>query len=353
MAELRVIDVFAGCGGLSLGFEKTGRFEVVHAVEHDGNAAQTYEANFAADVDCRSIEDIPSFPIADIVVGGPPCQGFSALNRQGVGPERRALWREYVRVLRVSRARSFVMENVPQLLVSGEYTDFKAEAAAMGFSIADGVLNAADYGVAQTRKRAIVIGTKDAIPAFPEATHGAPDNLGLDERPWRTFRQAVAGLPLRPDGKNWHLPRNPWAISLTRYARVPHDGGNRFDMQRALEAEGLGHLIPPCWQRKTVGTTDVFGRLWWDRPAVTLRTEFTKPEKGRYLHPSEDRAITLREGARCMSFPDEFLFPSDQSATAVARQIGNAVPPRLAEHLAHALLDALDGAIEVSPPVAV
>lgn len=342
MPSLRAIDVFAGCGGLSLGFERSGAFDIVHAVEHDRSAAQSYEVNFAVDVDHRSIEEIRSFPAADVVVGGPPCQGFSALNRQGVGPERRALWRQYVRVLKTSGARSFVMENVPQLLISGEFTDFRAEATGMGFQIVEGVLNAADYGVPQTRKRAIVIGTMDATPHLPSPTHTPVADLAGSRR-WRTFRDAVRELPLTPDGVNWHVARNPWEISRARYARVPPDGGNRFQMQEALESEGLGHLIPPCWRKKTVGTTDVFGRLWWDRPAVTLRTEFTKPEKGRYLHPSENRAITLREGARCMTFPDEFTFPSDQSATAVSRQIGNAVPPLLAEHIARALVQALEG----------
>jgi DNA (cytosine-5)-methyltransferase 1 len=113
-------------------------------------------------------------------------------------------------------------------------------------------------------------------------------------------------------------------------------------MQENLDREGLGHLVLPCFRRKPTGTTDVFGRLWWRRPAVTLRTEFHKPEKGRYLHPSEDRPITLREGARCMSFPDDFIFPTTQSMTSVARQIGNAVPPLLAQAIANALAEHLD-----------
>jgi len=119
-------------------------------------------------------------------------------------------------------------------------------------------------------------------------------------------------------------------------------------MQENLDREDLGHLVPPCFRRKPTGTTDVFGRLWWDRPAVTIRTEFHKPEKGRYLHPSEDRPITLREGARCMSFPDDFVFPAVQSMTSVARQIGNAVPPLFAQRIAEALATALDHAGRLS-----
>ena len=152
---------------------------------------------------------------------------------------------------------------------------------------------------------------------------------GLD--PWVSFREAVDGLPQRPDGRHWHRGRNPTEVSKRRYKSVPRNGGDRFQMQRNLDKAGLEDLVPPCWRNKPTGTTDVFGRLWFDRPAVTIRTEFFKPEKGRYLHPSAHRPITVREAARLMSFPDDFEFPEHQSMTSVARQIGNAVPPLLAQ----------------------
>jgi len=112
-------------------------------------------------------------------------------------------------------------------------------------------------------------------------------------------------------------------------------------MQEALDADGLGDLVPRCWRKKTSGTTDVFGRMWWDRPSPTIRTEFYKPEKGRYLHPVAHRPITVREAARLQSFPDDFVFPEHQRMTSVARQIGNAVPPVLAAALARAVRDHL------------
>ena len=152
----------------------------------------------------------------------------------------------------------------------------------------------------------------------------------------------MRGLPRKPTGKNWHIGRNPRPETIIRYQHVPHDGGNRFQMQDSLDADGLGHLVPRCWRNKPTGTTDVFGRLYWERPAFTIRTEFYKPEKGRYLHPSEDRPITIREAARCMSFPDDFVFPADQKWTEVAKQIGNAVPPLLAQAIARSLAAALD-----------
>jgi DNA (cytosine-5)-methyltransferase 1 len=108
-------------------------------------------------------------------------------------------------------------------------------------------------------------------------------------------------------------------------------------MQKNLDRAGLGDLVPACWRNKPTGTTDVFGRLWWDRPSLTIRTEFYKPEKGRYLHPSAHRPITVREAARLMSFEDDFVFPEDQSMTSVAKQVGNAVPPVLAQKIAESV----------------
>jgi DNA (cytosine-5)-methyltransferase 1 len=342
----RLMDLFAGCGGLTRGFVDTGRFEPLFAVEVDPEAAATYCANFGdAHMVVDKIENVDPFPKADVVIGGPPCQGFSPLNRDGVGPERRALWREYVRALRESKADAFVMENVPELLRSAEYREFKTIAESeLGFSVEGEILNAADYGVPQRRRRAIVLGARMGRIFWPEPTHHDPEKLPLGGRPWTTFREAVEGLPLSPSGKDWHIGRNPRATSIRRYKAVPRDGGNRFQMQRNLDRAGLGELVPACWRNKPTGTTDVFGRLWWDRPAFTIRTEFYKPEKGRYLHPSAHRPITIREAARCMSFADDFVFPDDQRWTSVAAQIGNAVPPLLALRIAEAVAETLDAA---------
>jgi DNA (cytosine-5)-methyltransferase 1 len=351
---------------MTLGFVATKRFKSILAVEWDKDAAETYRVNFSdqlrLDTDGRrsnnelfegAIEKVPTFPKADVVVGGPPCQGFSSLNRDSVGLERRGLWREYLKALEQSKPLAFVMENVPELLNSQEYMDFKsaAESRALGFEVAGRILDAADYGVPQRRRRAIVIGIRSGtqIP-WPAPTHIAPELAGtlLGLAPWVSFREAVDGLPQRPDGRHWHRGRNPTDISKRRYKSVPRNGGNRFQMQRNLDKAGLGDLVPPCWRNKPTGTTDVFGRLWFDRPSVTIRTEFFKPEKGRYLHPSAHRPITVREAARLMSFPDDFEFPEHQSMTSVARQIGNAVPPLLAQKIAESLARYLDSAREVS-----
>jgi DNA (cytosine-5)-methyltransferase 1 len=339
-----LVDLFAGCGGMTRGFEDSGAFRSVFAVEFDRDAAATYAANFGDHVACGPIEDVASFPAADVVIGGPPCQGFSPLNREAVGFERRGLWREYLRALEAIQPRAFVMENVPELLRSAEYVEFGRRAEALGFAVEAEVLNAADFGVPQRRRRAIVIGTRDASPAMPSPTHS--------EEEWVTFREAVDGLQLQPDGKRWHRPRKPRPESVRRYKAVPRDGGDRFAMQRNLDRAGLGHLVPRCWREKPRGTTDVFGRLWWDRPALTIRTEFYKPEKGRYLHPSAHRPITVREAARLMSFPDDFVLPEDQAMSSIARQVGNAVPPLLARRIAESLAASLSGTTRPAVPFA-
>jgi DNA (cytosine-5)-methyltransferase 1 len=240
------------------------------------------------------------------------------------------------------------MENVPELLTSAEYASFREAAEARGFRVHGEVLNAADFGVPQRRRRAIVIGSRLGVVPWPVATHSDRDAPQLGTQPWRTFGDAVVGLPLKPDGVNWHNPRNPRPESVRRYKAVPRNGGNRFQMQRNLDRAGLADLVPACWRNKPTGTTDVFGRLWWDRPAYTIRTEFYKPEKGRYLHPSAHRPITVREAARCMTFDDDFVLPSDQSMTSIARQVGNAVPPLLARRIAEAVAAHLRHAIAPS-----
>lgn len=178
---------------------------------------------------------------------------------------------------------------------------------------------------------------------MPTPTHSKEAKNEL--LPWLTVRDAIGDLPdpsgtaIRdcPSPLNLHFGRTPTEISLARYRSVP-PGGNRFDLQR-----NAPEITPPCWIRKTSGGTDLFGRLWWDRPSVTIRTEFYKPEKGRYLHPEKHRPITHREAARLMGFPDDFPFIG--SKIEIARQIGNAVPPPLAGAIAKVVLNVLSNEV--------
>lgn len=348
----KLIDLFSGAGGMTLGFtDKSygGSFESVWAIDNDHAAIETYRANFGDHAICDDIEKWASpetiLPSADVVIGGPPCQGFSLLNKKRIGDERRALWRPYLDIVKKSRAKVFVIENVRELISSREYEEICLVANQMGFNTIGNVLTAADYGTAQVRKRAVIIGWKKSqlnSPSFPPLkTHtNELDNTNLPK--WKTVREVIGDLS-EPRGTeirdvqapyNLHFRRKPTELSKKRYRTIP-EGGNRFDLQRLAP-----ELTPQCWINKKSGGTDLFGRLWWDRPSVTIRTEFFKPEKGRYLHPESHRPITHREAARIMGFPDDFIFYG--SKVEIARQIGNAVPPHLGGAISKVVKEMLD-----------
>lgn len=350
--KYRVIDLFAGAGGFTLGLCKTGRFEPVFANDFNAYAAKTYNANFGdhclhGDINDLLANDSFKFPEAEVVIGGPPCQGFSPLNKQREGDPRKQLWRAFMEVVRRVEPIAFVMENVPELLSSAEFVDIKVLAESMGYFVTADVLNAADYGVPQRRKRAIILASRTGLIPLPPPTHCNPQKSptlfqnGL--LPWETVTRATIDLPepvgveLRvgeiPPPLDLHFGRTPTKQSLSRYRCVP-EGGNRFDLQKKRP-----DLTPMCWIRKKTGGTDLFGRLWGDRPAFTIRTEFFKPEKGRYLHPKQHRPITHREAARLQSFPDSFKFTGTK--IEIAKQIGNAVPPLLGKKVAEVLLEHL------------
>ncbi|NMC21082.1 MAG: DNA cytosine methyltransferase [Thermogutta sp.] len=325
-----VLELFAGAGGMALGFRRAG-FQTVLANEWDAAACQTLRANITDRVAQCAIQEIERFPQADVIAGGPPCQGFSNLGDRVPFDPRNQLWREFLRAVEQVLPKAFVMENVPPILSSQEFVELKKKAESLGYRVEGRILNAADYGVPQLRKRAFVIGVRNDEVSFPPPTHADPSKVTPLLRgtllPWKTVRDAIGDLPPEPDGRNWHIGRNPTAKSLERYRCIPA-GGNRWDLPP--------HLMPDCWKRKTKGGTDLFGRLWWDRPSVTIRTEFYKPEKGRYLHPEAHRPITHREAARLQGFPDDYIFHG--SKIEVGIQIGNAVPPPLAEAIARHLL---------------
>lgn len=338
---LKMIDLFAGAGGMTLGFESAG-FKSILAVEKEPDFAQTYAENFGPHVLVGDIAElIAAGKInhkADIVVGGPPCQGFSNLTGNRASDPRRAMWRYFMKVVKSSECSVFVIENVPNFISSEEGQAAIKAAKKMGFEIAEesfGLLKASDFGVPQNRKRAIIIGSRIGPISLPR-----PNGKRM------SVREAFKGIPGKANqgpltsgplsGKQLHIGRNPTPLSLKRYKLIP-EGGNRFDLQKRAP-----HLTPQCWLRKTEGGTDLFGRLEWDAPArCTIRTEFFKPEKGRYLHPSEHRPITHWEAARLQTFPDSFKWHG--SKVRIAIQIGNAVPPLLAQAIALQIKAALLG----------
>ncbi len=350
----KVVDLFAGCGGLTAGFlqanSDAGEFRAIAAVDSDTDSAATYAANLGDHVFCGSIEEWLDGSLlpdgADVVLGGPPCQGFSSLGKQEVADRRNALWQQYVEAVKVLRPKFFVLENVREFLRSEQFVGLKKACGARSklrdYEIEQYVLDSSRYGAPQRRRRAIVIGRRVGHPPLGEPKHaGCTANVedafaGLSEEvterdlPRRYTEYQGQRIPGPFSGDDLHVTRNFTQLSLDRYRSIP-PGGNRFDIPY--------HLLAPCWRTHRTGSGDVMGRLSWDKPSVTIRTEFYKPEKGRYLHPTEHRPITHREAARLQGFPDDYLWFGSKSS--IGRQIGNAVPLQLGHALGCHILSAL------------
>lgn len=344
---LRLIDLFAGAGGMTEGFESTGKFKTIVAVEHDQHAAATYALNHQAErVYAGKIEDWLEeglVPEADVIIGGPPCQGFSALGKQDVLDERNFLWRKYAETIIAAKPKYFVVENVRQFLKSDQYDEFERWTRPGNplekYVLQPYLLNAADFGAYQSRVRSIVIGRLKELPEVPapegaykdchrtvgEAFASIDSHVVATDFPRVSFEYNGQRIPGPYSSQDLHVTRNYTQLSLNRFKQIPV-GGNRFNIPTELLAD--------CWKKHKTGSGDVMGRLRNDRPSVTIRTEFFKPEKGRYLHPnpSVHRAITHYEAARLQGFPDDYKWAG--SKTSIARQIGNAVPVQLASYVA-------------------
>ncbi|MGL5824565.1 MAG: DNA (cytosine-5-)-methyltransferase [Nocardioides sp.] len=357
-ATVRLLDLFAGAGGMSRGFLDVPGFKVVGAVENDLQAAATFAANFGEKlVRQADIADYTNVPQADVVIGGPPCQGFSNLGSKDPADPRNALFGEFVRVVKASKADVFVFENVNRFAASTEARLLEHEARPGGrldgFELQMFKMNAADYGTPQKRRRVVIVGSRRDPIKEPRATHQRVPQLDTPT-PWRTVRDAftASNLALTPSddrlpsqtqdyfGKSipgsfkleqLHVGRTYQEKSLERYSYIA-PGRGRLDLPEELQYD--------CWRRLgSNGASDVLGRLEWDQPSVTIRTEFFKPEKGRYLHPEwtasgrqENRAITHAEAAVLQGFDDRHLWCGTK--VGIARQIGNAVPPPLATAIA-------------------
>lgn len=346
--DYKIVDLFSGVGGFSLGFEKPERlnglgelgydglgfedkgFKTILAVDSDEAAAEGFRKNFDAKVIEGDIHDIESFQEwsdAQVVIGGPPCQGFSSLTKkklEDVDDERNKLWEEFLRAVEDINPDVFLLENVPRFLKSEEGKKMVKKAKNMGYEVVVDQLWAHRYGVPQKRRRAIVIGSKIGTPFLPAKTSEEIKNV----------EDAIGDLPLKPTGENWHEGRNVAEITEKRMKHIPK-GGNRKDIPE--------EFLPDCWKNYESGGNDLYGRLWYDKPSNTIRTNFYKPMTGRHLHPEANRSITIREGARLQTFPDDFEFGKNDSKTRVARQIGNAVPPKMAYHIAQSVMAHFEG----------
>jgi DNA (cytosine-5)-methyltransferase 1 len=340
---LKAIDLFCGAGGLSRGLSEAG-FEIVAAVDSWEAALRTYRANFpahralAVDASALTADLLNTSSGLDLIAGGPPCQGFSI---QRIGhdlDDRNDLVLAFARIVSELHPRCFLMENVPGLLgrrgkhVAENFTRMMIDS---GYDLRHAIIDAADYGVPQNRKRVFFVGwDRNALRQFSFP----PPSSAEEER--RTVREAIGDLPSPPmdfsamPGDALHRRIRLSPKNLERLRLIPPGGGfEDLPVEMRVDCHKSGAA--------RIGHRSVYGRLAPDRPAATITARFDSFTRGKFGHPWEERNITLREGARLQGFPDCHEFYGTQEE--VAAQIGNAIPPSLAYAFGKALREFLEG----------
>lgn len=367
-----VIDLFCGAGGMSEGFRQAG-FNVVCGIDFDKDACQTHRTNFPeaatieGDITQLSIEDIEQAmkyerESVDVVIGGFPCQGFSMAGKRWVDDPRNQLFREFVRVVDGFQPTAFVAENVVGLvsMAEGQFVrEIKESFNAIGYEVEVKILNSDDYGVPQKRRRAIFIGNRVGRPIeFPLPTHSKE---GIDLKSFVTVGEAIDDLPLLVEGfgenQTTYVPSNnlPYQqymrgdITFEEYQANIHRKLNKEERtlhnhwtskSKGMTLDRFRHIGQgQNWSAlpehlKTKGKySNLYRRLDLETPSVTL----TNIRKSMFIHPYEDRLLTVREGARIQSFPDHMVFEGNLGRQQ--QQIGNAVPPLLGYAIAKKLLE--------------
>lgn len=355
--KLNIIDLFAGVGGISCGFAKAG-FRVLSANEYKADIAFTYKKNhpktkmIVDDITKVKSTDFLINPsdIVDVVVGGPPCQGFSMAGRrirnngEFLNDPRNELFKEFYRIVKELKPRVFIMENVAALLsmhdgkVKNEILRLFKE---LGYNVDVKVLLATDYGVPQLRKRAVFIGNNigiDSANLFPDKTHGPKTS-----NPYLTISESIFDLPFIKSGEGifeskydkkpttaYQKDRRKNTNKLFNHVSSSHDKKIIKILELIKEGQGRSDL-PEKYQTKSIHSGS-YGRLDRNKPSYTITTRFDTPSVGRVTHPVLNRSLTPREAARIQSFDDDFIFYGGKSSVGV--QIGNAVPPLLAYALA-------------------
>lgn len=337
------IDLFSGAGGFSLAAVQAG-CSIAVAIENDPHAVATYKANIlkysaaknATVLDKSILEYVPEEVRAeflgdvecDLLLGGPPCQGFSThrILDAGVNDPRNQLVLAYFSFVKAFRPRVFLMENVPGILWERhkEFLEkFYEEGTRTGYQIFKPVvLDARDFGVPQRRKRVFILGVREPadVQNFvwpPKATHMAPGKVKTGQKVWAACADVFKPAP-KDDENDIHMNHGPDLVDAFR--NTPPNGGSRKDSGRVL----------PCHEKHD-GHKDVYGRINPAEPAPTMTTACINPSKGRFVHPTKHHGITLRQAARIQTFPDSFTFTG--GLTAAGRQIGNAVPVELGKYL--------------------
>jgi DNA (cytosine-5)-methyltransferase 1 len=342
------IDLFSGGGGLSEGLRQAG-FKVLSAVENNPIAADTFRENFKEAIviekDIRHVtaeEIMQSCQLKkgqlDLLTGCPPCQGFSTLtSRYKRDDERNSLITEVSRLVKDLLPKAIMIENVPGLMNKGKgyLNNFLSTLEELGYQVNYDVLQVADYGVPQQRRRFVLLAGLGFEIKIPTPTHSSESESGLPK--WMTVKEAIFEMepPITlakstlyggPRAFNWNVTRSLSDINKQRLQHVK-PGGPRFDIP--------DHLRPKCHQGNNKGFSNVYGRMDWAAPSPTITGGCTVLSKGRFGHPSELRTISVREAARLQTFPDSFTFASDY-IDHVCQIIGNALPCKFAKIMSEA-----------------
>jgi DNA (cytosine-5)-methyltransferase 1 len=344
MVQVRVVELFAGCGGTSLGFDLANTdqidYRVMGAVELDPHAAATYERALGAPVHLGDVRELLKPDVLKavsepwhgdgplVLIGCAPCQGFSSHRKKDKRQDtRNSLLAAFADIAVALAPEVIVMENVPEMLSRQHWPHFaewKSRLEVAGYTVRIAIHNLAEFGVPQERFRALVIASRWRSFEMPQPF--------LSHEEFKTVRDAIGSLPPLEAGEvdphdPMHMTSKHRPATIELIKQIPLDGGSR----RSLPA-GVG---PSCWDGVD-GFRDVYGRLWWDRAAVAITARCRTPSCGRFVHPEQHRGLTVREAALLQGFPADTYFdgPFDDKF----KQIGNAVSPifakAVAEHLA-------------------
>ncbi len=358
---LLAVELFAGAGGLSIGLESAG-FRILLANELEKDFAATFAHNHPqSKVLCQDIKTIDfrqelkalGQPAITLLSGGPPCQGFSTVGAKKQNDPRNSLLYEYLRAVAEIRPLYLIFENVAgfaRMYEGQAYRALQQGLRDLGYNFVSGILEASDYGLPQKRQRSITVGWQKHLPAvnLPLPTHG--DSAGLFQlKPRRTLTEAISDLPpltSNDSADSYALPaQNTYQASLRGncQALTEHNSANYGEkMQQILALVPPGGTVDdlPARLRPKAYFSNTYARLWADRPTPTITRNFGTPSSSRCIHPTQNRALSTREGARLQGFPDSYHFVGSKISKNL--QIGNAVPPIFGFVIAKEIVAALD-----------
>lgn len=359
MKKIKVLDLFAGIGGLSHSFFKDKDFEIIAANEIDKDIAKAYTLNHPkTPMYCKNIADFGVRDLradlgveeVDVILGGPPCQPFSTLGKREQGDRRRLLFKEYARLVKELKPKLFVFENVSGLLSIDKGEFFKEILKLfedLGYKLSFKLLNALEFGSPQTRKRIFVVGSKLAREfTFPVPTHASKDKSCLLENAL-SLKDALEDLPLeaREEATYASPPKNAYQARMRKGSKdlikehvVPRNNLKLIKLMKALPDGGTPKDLPLELRPKS-GFSNTYSKLWWERPATTITRNFSTPSSSRCIHPKASRPLSIREAARLQGFEDSYVFYGSHSKKCL--QIGNAVPTSLSLAIKQSIKDCI------------